>query len=141
MRHQIRTSSTFIIVDDEKYSTFDNDDILQNTDFYSFDKEHAPDKVKYKTKEKYPKHVLIWLALSATDPAITADVYINECLNKLLPFIGEHHTDDKYIFWRHLASSHYANKTTQWLHQHKIKIVPRQINPPNIPKTRPIEDF
>ena len=28
----------------------------QNVGFYDFDKEHATDKVKYKTKEKYQKN-------------------------------------------------------------------------------------
>ncbi|CAF1982038.1 unnamed protein product [Rotaria magnacalcarata] len=53
----------------------------------------------------------------------------------------KYHADNEYIFWSDLTSSHYANETTKWLIQHKIKFVPKQVNPPNIPKTRPIEDF
>ena len=49
-------------------------------------------------------------------------------------FIEEYHADDEYIFWPDLASSHYANETTKWLIQHKVKFVPKQVNPPNIPK-------
>ena len=90
MRRQITTPNMFVIVDDEKYFTFSNDDMSQNVDFYVFDKEHAPDSVKYKTKEKYPKEVLVWLALSAKGistpfigttkgPAITAGIYVNKC--------------------------------------------------------------
>ena len=59
MRRQITTPNMFIIVDDEKYFTFSNDDMPQNVGFYAFHKEHAPDSVKYKTKEKYPKKVLV----------------------------------------------------------------------------------
>ena len=40
-----------------------------------------------------------------------------------------------------MASSYYANETTQWLLQQKITLVPKQINPPNVPTARPIEDF
>ena len=86
IRRQL-TKHTFIIVDDEKYFTFSNNDMPRNTGFYTSDKEHAPDKVKYKPKEKYEKKILIWLALSAKGisqpfigttkgPAVTASVYI-----------------------------------------------------------------
>ena len=37
-----------------------------------------------------------------------------------------------------LMSSHYANETTQWLLRQKIKF---ELNPANIWKARPIEDF
>ncbi|CAF2619642.1 unnamed protein product [Rotaria sp. Silwood2] len=146
------TSNTFVIVDDEKYFTFSNNNMPQNTGFYSFDKKHAPDHVKYKTKEKYPKKVLVWLALSAKGfskpfigtakgPAVTDDVYIDQCLSKLLSFIKEHHVHDDYVFWPDLASSHYAKEITEWLIQHNIKFISKEVNPPKVPKAQPIEDF
>jgi hypothetical protein len=153
LRRQIITPHTFIIIDNEKYFTFSSDDMPQNIGFYSFDKEHAhPDDVKYKTIEKYPKKFLVWLALSSKDistpfigttkgSAITTDVYMNECLSKLLSFIEAHHAHDEYIFWPDLASSHYANKKTKWFCQHKIKFIPKQVNPPSVPKARPIGAF
>ena len=82
--------------------------MLQNVAFYAFDKEHASDNVKCKTKEKHSKTVLVWLALSskgisthfigtAKGPAITTGMYINKCLGKLCSFIEEHHVGgDKY---------------------------------------------
>ena len=152
MRHQIPRSNTFIIADDEKYLTFSNDEMPQHVGFHAFDKEHASDKVKYKIKEKYLKKVLVWLALSskgisilfigtAKGRAITANICINKCLNKLRSFIEQHHTDDEFRFWPDLASSHYANKTTQWLLQQKIKFVAKQVNPANVRKARLVEDF
>ena len=48
MRRQI----AFIIIDDEKYLTFSNDEMPQNV---VFDKEHVSDNVKYKTREEYSK--------------------------------------------------------------------------------------
>src|SRR5205823_6522067 len=65
IRRQLTTNNTFIIIDDEKYFTFSNHDIPQNTGFYTSDKENAPNDVKYKPKEKYEKKILVWLALSA----------------------------------------------------------------------------
>ncbi|CAF1461599.1 unnamed protein product [Rotaria magnacalcarata] len=113
-KRQMLTSNTFIIVDDEKYFTFSNDDMPQNVGFYAFGKEDVPDNVKFKSKEKYPKKVLVWLALSAKGistpyigstkgPAITADIYVNKCLSKLRSFIEEYHAGDEYIFWPDLA--------------------------------------
>lgn len=66
--------------------------------------------MKYKTKEKYPEKVLVWLALSAIGiskpyidgtkgPAIAADIYISKCSSKLRSFIEEHHADDEYIYF------------------------------------------
>ena len=37
----------------------------QNVGFCAFDKEHVSDNVKYKTKEKYPKKIFVWLAMSS----------------------------------------------------------------------------
>ncbi|CAF3418060.1 unnamed protein product [Rotaria socialis] len=119
LRREITTPGTFIIVDDEKYFTFSHDGMPQNGGFYAFDKEDVPDSVKYKTKEKYPKKILVWLALPAKGiskpytggtkgPAITADIYINKCLSKLRSFIEEHHAGDEYL--GHTKSSQIIKK-------------------------------
>ncbi len=152
IRRQITTKDTFVVIGDEKFFTFSNDDTSQNVGFYSFNKKYAPDNVKYRSKEKYPKKVLVWLALSAKGistpfivttkgSAINAGIYINKCLTKLLPFIKANHAHDDYVFLPDLATSHYAIQTTAWLRQHNINFVPRQANPPNVPKARPIEAF
>jgi hypothetical protein len=68
--------------------------------------------------------------------------YIEECLPKLMTFINKHHEHDNYIFWSDLATSHYTKTiTTEWLNEQKIPFVPKCINPPNVPKARPINDF
>lgn len=152
LRREILDSETFIIVDDEKYFTFSGIDMPGNAGFYSSDKENASPDVKYKSKQKFEPKILVWLALSSKGisapyigttkgPAIDANVYIEKCLPKLIKFIDKHHIDDNYIFWPDLASSHYAKKTKDWLHEQKIPFVPRHVNPPNVPKARPIEDF
>ena len=89
MRHRISTSNTFISFDPEKYFIFSNGDMSQNIVFYAFDKEYSLGNVKYKTKKKYSRKVLVWLALSAESisipfidstkgPVITADTFISK---------------------------------------------------------------
>jgi transposase len=152
LRREITDHETFIIIDDEKYFTFSGDEMPGNAGFYSSDKRHTPTDVKFKSKQKFAPKILVWLALASKGisapyigttkgPAINSDTYIEKCLPKLLKFINKHHQDDKYIFWPDLATSHYAKTTTEWLNEHKIPFVPKGINPPNVPKARPIEDF
>lgn len=152
LRRELTDRETFIIVDDEKYFTFSGDDMPGNAGFYTSDKENTPSDVKYKYKQKFAPKILVWLALSSKGisepymgttkgPAVTANIYIQKCLPKLSKFINKYHLDDKYIFWPDLASSHYAKQTTEWLHERKIPFVPKCVNPPNVPKARPIEDF
>ena len=43
-------------------------------------------------------------------------------------FIETYHSDDDYVFWPDLATSHYARQTTQWLLEHQINFVPKQTN-------------
>ncbi|VEN60159.1 unnamed protein product, partial [Callosobruchus maculatus] len=63
--------------------------------------------------------------------AVTAEVYTQRCLPKLLNFINTYHAYDNIIFWPDLASSHYALRTRNWLEQHGMPFVPRNDNPPN----------
>ena len=58
-----------------------------------------------------------------------------------MTFIQEHHRDEKYVFWPDLASSHYAKMVINWLEEKKIPIVPKAMNPANLPEARTIEDF
>ena len=74
--------------------------------------------------------------------AINQEVYLNEwIIKRLVPFIQEHHSDGKYVFWPDLASSHYAKTVINWLEEHKIPIVPKAMNPANMPEASPIEDI
>ena len=119
-----------------------------NAGFYSSDKDSTPSDVKYKSKQKFEPKILVWLALSSkgiSAPyigttkglAVDANDYIEKCLPKLIKFTNEHHSNDKYIFWPDLASSHYAKKSTDWLNERKVSFVPKPVNPPNVPKARP----
>jgi transposase len=152
LRRDVTDNQTFIILDDEKYFTFSRHCMPGNSGFYSDNKEEAPIDVKFKPTEKFPPKILVWLALSSkgiSQPyigktknySINAETYIQKCLPKLLNFINTYHNNDKYVFWPDLASSHYAEKTIEWLNNENIHFVPKSSNPPNVPKARPIEDF
>ncbi|CAF3167290.1 unnamed protein product [Rotaria socialis] len=152
LRRKITDPKTFLIMDDEKYFSFSGDNMPSNAGFWSGDKEHVSPEVNFKSKQKFAPKILVWLGISSKGisapyigttkgPAVNGDIYIKKCLPKLLTFIYEHHQDDKYVFWPDLASSHYAKKTIEWLNEQNVPFVPRAANPPNVPKTRPIEDF
>ncbi len=142
----------FVILDDEKYFTLSNTKTPGNKGYYTDNKSLAPANIRFNKKVKFPRKVMVWLAVSkkgVSKPyiqengiAINADTYINKCLKpNWLPFISQYHKDDDYIFWPDLASSHYANKTVEWLTSKNINLVNKADNPPNVPKARPIEDL
>ena len=64
---------------------------------------------------------------------------------KLIPFIKKYHiNDDAMIFWPDLARAHYSKEVLTYFDETSVPIVPivpKTINPPNIPQGRPIEDF
>ena len=123
-----------------------------NAGYYTQNKTSCPESVRFAGKEKFPKKLLMWLAISErgmSQPlfrksealAITGPIYIAECLKKrLLPFIHKHHQDFEYIFWPDLASAHYSKVATAWMEEY-VNFVAKTSNPPNVPQARPIENF
>ena len=74
--------------------------------------------------------------------AINQFIYRDECLSKrLLPFIKQFHSDDNYVFWPDLASSHYAEASLDFMIENSINHVDKFDNPANLPEARPIEDL
>lgn len=140
-----------IILDDESYFTTDGSDTNENNFYYSSEDVEAPESVRFRPVAKFPKKALVWVAMSSkgfSEPyvvpsgnAVTADVYIRECLTRLKDFIDKHHSDGNYVFWPDLASAHYAQKTTDVMRAVEIKFVDKSVNPPNVPQIRPIERF
>ncbi|CAF0991596.1 unnamed protein product [Rotaria magnacalcarata] len=152
LRRNFIDSKKFIVMDDEKYFTLSGDNMPGNAGFYSSNTANTPWNVKLKSKQKFEPKVLVWLALSSKGisvpyigtthgPAIDSNLYVQKCLPKLLAFIRRYHADNNYIFWPDLASSHYPKTTITWLNEQNIHFVPKQVNPPNLPKAKPIEDF
>ena len=74
--------------------------------------------------------------------AVNQFVYINKCIKPiLLPFLQTHYPQGDYVFWPDLASSHYSKFAQQEFQSLGINYVPKHLNPANLPKSRPIEDF
>ena len=140
-----------VIMDDESYFTTDGSDTNLNNNYYTHPSLELPDTIKYHPKAKYPQKVLVWVAISEkgiSEPyiapsgnAVTAAVYIKECLPKLVDFINKYHSNDNYVFWPDLASAHYAKLTLKAYEDMNVKYLPKDVNPPNVPQLRPIETF
>lgn len=113
--------------------------------------DRAEESVKYVEHTKFPKKVLLWLAISPrgiskpvffeSGLAVTADRYIERCLPIVREFIRESHRGANIVFWPDLASSHYSKKTLKVMDELEIPYVPKDSNPPNVPQLRPIENF
>jgi hypothetical protein len=107
--------------------------------------------VKYNQVQKYPPKLLVWLAISpkgTTKPwyrksgiAINQNTYLEILKERLVPFIRRYYRSGGYVFWPDVASAHYAVKVQNYLKEMKIPVIPKDMNPANVPKARPIEDF
>lgn len=139
------------IIDDESYFTLKHSSINGNRNYYSSNKKRTPANVKYYKKGKYEKKVLVYVVISTegvSEPYFVPSglavqkVYLNNCIRpKLIPFIQQHHSNGRYVFWPDLASAHYAKTVTNYLDHNGIRYVQKEDNPPNVPEIRPIEDF
>ena len=75
-----------------------------------------------------------------TTSTMNSKNYIEECLQKrILPLIRSHQAP--VIFWPDLASCHYSRSTLDWCNENEVFILPKNMNPPNCPAFRPIEQF
>lgn len=118
------------ILDDESYFTFKHSDKNSNSGFWTSNIDEAPNHIKFKSKQKFEKKLLVWIAISPrgiSQPfiapsglAINQEVYLKECIKKrLIPFIKKYHSDNNFVFWPDLASSHYANSVINHLRMKK----------------------
>ena len=148
----LKGRTKMLVIDDEKYFTFSNSSIVGNRGFYTENIQNTPDEVKYAGKKKFEEKVLVWMAISkigfsdlfitsTKGFAVNADNYIQNCLPKLKKLIDSDPKNHVRIFWSDLASAHYAKKSIEWLEAENIRFVPNTLNPPTVPKARPIEDF
>ena len=51
-------------MDDEKYFCFDGDNMPGSARYYKNDKAKCSDDVRFIGKDKYPKKILMWIAIS-----------------------------------------------------------------------------
>lgn len=139
------------VIDDESYFTLSHSTIHGNNTFYTSNINNTPPSVKYSTKKKFEKKVLVWIAIGPngwSEPlfkesgfAVNAGVYLQECIKRrLIPYIRAKY-DQNYVFWPDLASAHYANVVVAHLKQQGINFVSKGDNPASVPEARSIEDF
>lgn len=142
--------NTIIIMDDETYFTLKSSSCVANKGFYTSDRKSAPSEVRFVKKQKFPKKIMLWMAISSegmSDPlfleqdAMNGDIYENKCIPLVNKFIKTHHRDKNVIFWPDLATAHYKKSVTKKLEDLKIPTVARAHNPPAAPQIRPIEHF
>ena len=72
---------------------------------------------------------------------VNCHVYINILRQTVVPFIRQHHANQRFWFWMDLANAHFANDTLAFLRREGIWFVPKDANPPCVASLRPIEDF
>ena len=128
-----------------------HNDLPGNDRFYSSDRSETPDNAQYNEKGKFVPKLLVWLAISPkgiskpffckSGLAIDQYVYLDILKKNLEPFLLSNYRQGDYVFCPDLASSHYAHSVQDYLKSKKIHVVPKTINPTNVPKARPIEDF
>lgn len=140
-----------IIMDDESYFTLSCNNIPGNRYYYATARGDAPDEIRFSQSKKFEDKVLVWLAISKKGiskvffchaSSMNKEIYASQCIRKrLLPFIEELHSDGNYLFWPDLASCHYAHDVIDTFVETGINFVHKDLNPPNVPQLRPIEDF
>lgn len=140
-----------LVLDDETYVSFDPKDVPGKKYYHATKSKDVDYKHKVKPKAKFPKRHLVWQAIDANgnvstpyfcEGTINANVYLNECIKKrLIPFIKQYHEIEDVIFWPDMATSHYADKVTQYLEEINIDFVNKKENAPNVPQARFIEKF
>ena len=146
------TNDMKIVMDDESYFPLTGHNIPGNDGYYASDKSSVATEVKYRSKEKYPPKVMVWIAISECGSSVPyfnirrgtmdSSTYAKECITKrLVPFLRKHHNDGQYHFWPDGATAHYGKQSIDAYNMNDIKYVKRQENPPNVPQLRPIELF
>ncbi|KAL4490738.1 hypothetical protein ABPG72_021792 [Tetrahymena utriculariae] len=140
------------VIDDESYFTLSHSTLNGNNNYYSSDASETPPDVKFRLTKKFEPKLLIWICISPlgiSQPyfqesglAVNQNIYLEQCIKKrIIPFIKKYHSDNNYVFWPDLASTHYANSVTTFLKKKNINFVQKNDNPANLPECRPIEDF
>ena len=108
-------------LDDESYFSKSNKKNSGNSGFYASDVSSTPNDVKYKPKQKFEEHILVYVVISfrgiskpyivPSGLAIIQEVYTNQFLRKyLISHIKRYYSENEYVFWPDLASAHYLHK-------------------------------
>ena len=116
-----------VVLDDESFFTLKGDEQRGNDRVWTTDINACPPEVRFKQKEKFCKKLLVHCAISPrgiselsfveSGYAVNRHVYINMLRKTVVPFIRQHHANQRYWFWMDLASAHFANDTLALLRQ------------------------
>ena len=91
-------------MDDESYFRLKGDQMGANRGYYTEDKENTNPDVKYRTVDKFPKKVMLWVAISEKGvsrpyfmqkTSLNGKIYREECIPRLKKFIDEKHKQCK----------------------------------------------
>ena len=63
LSNMLYRSPCSLIFEDEKYFTLAGDNMPGNAGYLTNDKSTCPDSVRFAGKEKFPKKVLVWIAI------------------------------------------------------------------------------
>ena len=146
------SSSPSIVMDDESYFELSGYQMPGNDHYYATTSKATTSSHQFMPREKFGLKILVWVAISdrgisriycaPSGGALNAQTYKTKCIRqRLKPFLDTHHMDGNYLFWPDLASCHYAKETIAVLEELGINYVSKDMNPPNCPQLRPIEDF
>jgi transposase len=144
--------SPSIVMDDESYFELSGHNMPGNDHYYATSSGAATSSHKFAPKVKFPEKLLVWIAISdlgisrpyfaPSRGAMNAQIYKTKCIEqRLKPFLDIYHGDGNYLFWPDLASCHYAKETLHVFEELDVNYVSREMNPPNCPQLRPIEQF
>ena len=143
-----------IVMDDESYFTLDGCAMPGNSGFYSSDRKETPNEVKHRSESKFPEKVMVWTVISyrglgeiyvsKKGECMNRHIYIKECLPRVKKFEKKFYKarEKKDIwFWPDLASAHYAKDTIAEMTAIDLQYITKELNPPNAPQIRPIENY
>lgn len=138
-----------MVLDDKTYVKADFTTLPGPQYYTKFVGETLPESATTIGFKKFGKKYLVWQAISSSGlqsdifvtegEMINKDLYVNECLKRLISFIRK--LDAHTLFWPDLAPAHYAKVSLKFMKDKNINFVPKDMNPPNVPQCRPIERY
>ena len=141
-----------IILDDESYFPLNGAQMPGNNIYYTSNPSETPDEIKFRRENKFPEKVMIWAVISSKGigkihvfekrQSMDGELYQEKCLSKVIKFVDDNYESrDDVVFWPDLATCHYTAANLTFMEEAGIYTVPKNLNPPNAPQIRPIENY
>ncbi|XP_055549207.1 uncharacterized protein LOC129732388 [Wyeomyia smithii] len=68
-------------------------------------------------------------------------IYSTKYLPEVASFTKKYHKAEDTVFWSDLETAHYSRRSIEEMERLNVDVVPKLVNPPNVPKLRFVEDF